>query len=79
MHPVLPTSPKPGTLVLFQPPPQAYSLSSKQHQCRGQAGVLYRADNDSFAYVLFAHDLLLVNTAYLQLCESPLKPSPTCY
>ena len=62
---MLPTSPKSGTLVLFQPPPQAYSLSSQQHRHAGRSGVIYRVDNDSFAWVLFGRDLVLVNTAYL--------------
>lgn len=59
------TGPKPGTLVFFQPPPQAYSRSSKQHQYAGRSGLIYRVDNDSFAWVLFDRDLVLVNTAYL--------------
>ena len=62
---MLPTGPKPGTLVFFQPPPQAYSRSSKQHQYAGRSGLIYRVDNDSFAWVLFSDGMLLVNTAYL--------------
>jgi len=62
---MLPTSPKPGMLVLFQPPPQAYSRSSKQHRHAGRSGLIYRVDNDSFAWVLFSDGMLLVNTAYL--------------
>ena len=64
---MLPTSPKPGTLVLFQPPLQAYSLSSKQYRYAGRSGFIYRADNDSFAWGWFGKDLVLVNTGYLSL------------
>lgn len=71
---MLPTSPKAGTLVRFQPPDNVYSRSSLQHRYRGDVGVIYQVYNDSFAWVLFARHPLFVNSDYLYLCESPARP-----
>jgi hypothetical protein len=60
-------------MVWFNAPDLAYSRSSKQQHYNGQIGQLYRFFNDSYGYVLFGRELLLINTSYLTLHDPPLE------
>ena len=62
-----------GAMVWFNAPDLAYSRSSKQQHYNGQIGQLCRFFNDSYCYVLFGRELLLVNTSYLTLHDPPPK------
>lgn len=60
-------------MVQFNAPNLAYSPSSKQSYYNGQIGQFYQQFNDSYGYVLFGRDLLLINLSYLY----PHDPTPT--
>lgn len=70
---VIPPNLVEGTMVRFEAPNLAYSPSSKQSHYNGQIGQLYQYFSDSYCYVLFGPDLLLLNSNYLHLHD----PAPT--
>lgn len=70
---VIPPNLAEGAMVRFEAPNLAYSPSSKQSHYNGQIGQLYQYFSDSYCYVLFGPDLLLLNSNYLHLHD----PAPT--
>lgn len=70
---VIPPNLVEGAMVRFEAPDLAYSPSSKQFHYNGQIGQFYQRFNDSYCYVLFGRDLLLLNSSYLHLHD----PAPT--
>lgn len=73
MPSVIPLNLAEGAMVRFEAPNLAYSPSSKQSYYNGQIGQFYQQFNDSYCYVLFGQDLLLLNSNYLHLHD----PAPT--
>lgn len=71
---MLPGFPRQGDLVRFYPPEMAYTAQSVQGRVKGQVGLIYEVYSDSFAWVQFGKDLVLVNTAYLELETVGAKP-----
>lgn len=70
---MLPTFPRRGDRVVFDPPDQAYSQGCAQQHYAGCTGVVFLVPNDSWALVQFGCAIVLVNTAYLHLNLSRLQ------
>lgn len=57
---------KRGDMVLFNPPPGAYSPKSRQAQCAGGKGVIIAMHSDEYGILLFQNVTCFCNLKY---CE----------
>lgn len=55
-----------GDLVLFMPPPAAYSQQSQQARCVGKKGFVARMQSEEYGLVVFPDGPCLLNLRY---CE----------
>ena len=57
---------KRGDMILFMPPPAAYSQQSKQARCAGKKGFIAKMQSEEYGLVVFPDYKCLCNLSY---CE----------